>query len=313
MARGKALLIAGACAALLWGCGNIPFLSGGKSGSGKKTVTPPRGEKVVAIVGGNYITASDLNKEVETFNSMIEEQAKRTQTKAELIDTQEEKVAYLKEMMVPRYMYYEEALALGLDKDPDLKKTIDMFKINVLGDQVLQQEIKRAEVTDRDVEEFLSQNKDHPFLNSPEARRVYEIVVGSEAQAKMVLSELYRDADFSDLARQYSTSASKDKGGDLGMIPLPRSEDEVTLDRSYYEQAFSLERGKFTPYFKDSRGKFVILKVTDIKPGAPLPRSEIEQQVREGLAGKKQMEAKKALEDSIKNRIEVKYFEEKVE
>src|SRR6202012_4077676 len=66
------------------------------------------------------------------------------------------------------------------------------------------------------------------------------ILVDNEAQAKTIIDQLNKGADFAALAKQYSKDPGAAQGGDLGFF----KKDEVVPE--FADAAFALQPGKFT-------------------------------------------------------------------
>lgn len=82
----------------------------------------------MARVGNFYITAEDLNKEVDNYNAIVAQQG-LTQYK---IDDRDKKKAYLRNELVRKYILYQEALDRRLDKNKDIVKALERDKMTLL-------------------------------------------------------------------------------------------------------------------------------------------------------------------------------------
>ena len=96
------VMIIAAC--VIAGCENMPFLKPAAKKS--QAPKPPVGAVIVARVGDFYITAEDLDREVENYNALVTQQ-NMPQNK---IDTREKKIDYLRNELVRKYMLYQDAL-----------------------------------------------------------------------------------------------------------------------------------------------------------------------------------------------------------
>ncbi|WP_062352253.1 peptidylprolyl isomerase [Bacillus kwashiorkori] len=105
------------------------------------------------------------------------------------------------------------------------------------------------------------------------------ILVADENTAKEVLDKLNNGEKFEDLAKEYSTDGTKDKGGDLGVL------DPNSLDRDFAVAAFKLKEGEVSSPVKSQFGYHIIeaTKVEDkkdVKPFAEM-KSELEDKVKQ--------------------------------
>jgi peptidyl-prolyl cis-trans isomerase C len=291
----------------LIGCDKIPFLQKGtKPKKVTKTSLAP-GAKMVAVIGNFYLTNKDLNKEVESYNSLVDAQG-MTQSK---LDTKEKKIAYLRNEIVRKYMLYQEALDRGLDKNEDIASDIEYAKMGLLVSELVRQELNKIEVTSKEIEDFYNKNKNE--LVEPEQRKILEIVTPTEDEAKQVYIELLKGTDFASLAKQYSKGPSASQGGDLGFVSLELDPKKRIRFDKFYEIAFTLESGAVSNIFKSPEGTFYIVKIDTLKKPEPKSLSELWDNIKSWLLFEKQNKEIKELADRLAGETKVEIYEEKVE
>jgi parvulin-like peptidyl-prolyl isomerase len=131
-------------------------------------------------------------------------------------------------------------------------------------------------VTDADVDAAAAAD-----ATTPEARQIGLITItpepgadgnptGSARQAALTaaneaVAALAAGTSFEDVARKYSTDASKDKGGDYGSIFA----DDATLDPALVGAIFAASQGETTPLLTTADGAYTIAGVNGITPSAP--------------------------------------------
>lgn len=199
-----ALFSLGACSK-----GNAPA-AGGAAAAGAASAAD---SKVVAMVGGQAIYASDVQIEAE-------EQGVTEQGKALELDSAE--FNRVLDQMIDVKLLAEEAAAKGLDQDPQARHRIDAAREHILGnilvEQVVSQKIDEAAVKkmyDAQVQ----------LWEAGEEVRVRHIVTATKEEADKVLADLGKGADFAVLASQRSIdAATRLDGGSLGFI----SEDDAS-------------------------------------------------------------------------------------
>lgn len=235
---------------------------------------------VIAKVNNQPITLEDLNSEVEIFNSYIPEDKPN-----EKVDTRDKKIAYLKNEMVRRALFAQEAMHRGLEKKEDVQKAVENFKQSLLVSELVKTETANTEVTSAEIEDFYNRSKES--LKEPEERRIREIVVATEVDAKDILIELLKGSDFATLAQTRSTSASAKNGGDLGYI----KKGETKKSPQFEDIAFSstIELGRTSNYFKAPEG-YCILKFEAKREGKVKTLSELWDEIKNGLTFLKQQQ-----------------------
>lgn len=265
---------------------------------------------LIARVNNQPITLEELNEEIESYNNAIELNPNLTpdyKSKAKIV-TRDGKIAYLKDEMIHRQLLSQAASDRGLDRKEELQKALNSFKQNLLVAELVKMETENIEVTSAEIEDYYNQYKEQ--VKKMEERRIREIVVASESEAKDILIELLRGADFAALAQSRSIASSKDKGGDLGdLIP---SSDLIAKYKSFstfIEMAFSpnLEVGRTSNYFKGPDGYYYILKLEAKHEGKAKSLSELWDQIKDELKISKQQKKVADLISSLsaKSKIEV--------
>ena len=307
-ARLKSVLVVLGVIILVAGCDNLPFFKKPQPKKQAPLAGPPPGVTVVAKVGNFYISANDLNKEVEGFNALLAAQG----LSHNKIDSRDKKISYLRNEIVRKYILYQEALDRGLDKKEDIIRALENTKISLVVAELLREETEKVSVTSKEIEDFYNENKE--MLRDPEQRKILEIMVPTEADAKQVYIELLKGGDFVALAKQYSKAASAVNGGDLGFITLdPDPKKRIRSDK-FYEVAFapSLEAGGISNIFKGQDG-YYILKVESIKKSEIKSLSELWDNIRSWLLMEKQRKAMGDLSDRLAGETKVEIYEGKVD
>jgi peptidyl-prolyl cis-trans isomerase C len=115
--------------------------------------------------------------------------------------------------LVARELIYQDALKRGLDKDAGVKREIAEMRERVLMAAAVRQAVEQKPVTEDELKTEYDKVKAQLARDEFKARH---ILVADEAQAKQVIAELDKGADFAELARKHSTGPTNKTGGDLG-------------------------------------------------------------------------------------------------
>jgi peptidyl-prolyl cis-trans isomerase C len=215
-------------------------------------------DKIIARVDGTDIKASDVAIAEEDIGSNLAQVPPESR--------REYLMSYLTDMtLVARAA---EARKLG-DSDA-FKQRLAYYRSKILMDLLLQSEAKAAvsegamhQLYDEATRQMAGQQEVH-------ARH---ILVKTEEEAKAIIAELNKGADFAELARQKSTDPGASEGGDLGYFP----KDEMVPE--FADAAFKLEKGQISEPVHTRFGWHVI-KVED-KRERQVPAFD---QVRDQLA-----------------------------
>lgn len=266
---------------------------------------------VLASVNSRIITLEEFNQRIQTINSGIEASPDIPESvKANyLIKTEEDKKRIL-EQMVETELFIGEAIARGLDKDPELLKAVRAIKEQILLNKLIEAEKARVAVTTKEIENYYNSYKDIFII--PEERRVSMIVVPSEQKAKEVKIALLQGGTFAALARDNSTDESAKNGGDIGFIVqksvLPQP-GKKTMFEKFEQEAFGLELNKPSAIFNGPDGYYII-EPREIKPARQRLLSEVYNDIQQGLTLKKQEEALKALIGNLRRGANIIVYDE---
>ncbi len=266
----------------------------------KNILQPPQGT-VIAKVGNLYITAEQLDQEIQNYNQLMENPAAR-------LSTREQKLAYLNDELIRRYLFYLEAKANGTDQRPKVQEILRNLEINVLASQVMQNEIGNITVTSSEVEDFYKLYKDQ--YQQTEERKIGEIAVDFEQEAKDVLVELLRGADFAAMAQQHSKAESAAKGGDLGFIKKgQRGPDFAAFDEVAFSR--SLAAGQTSNIFK-AKDRYYIIKVETIRGGQVRPLSEVWDDINKNVLFLKQQQRLQEITSGLLKKNKVVIYDDKI-
>lgn len=252
--------------------------------------------KVIARVNNLAITLEDLNTEIEAYNAAV---ADKPEAK---IITPEQKIDYLKKELVPRSLFYQEALARGLEKKEEVARALERNRESLLAMQLLRQEAVNLQVSPQEIEDYYQTFKEE--LKEPEERHLAEIMVPTEEEAKEILILLLQGQDFATLAKERSKVFSAKKGGDLGY--LSRGRKFAQFDNIAFSD--SLEVGKVSTIFKGPDG-YYILKLEAKRGGQQKLLSEIWGQLKEELTFLKQQRMIEELSAKLSEKAKIEIYE----
>jgi peptidyl-prolyl cis-trans isomerase C len=186
----------------------------------------------------------------------------------------------------------------GLDKDKDVMEAVKNFKRTFLAQKMLEEISRKVTITDVEVQNFYNSNRLN--LREPEERKIREIIVRTESQAKDIVIKSLQGQSFSSLAKEYSIADSKRKNGDLGYLSV----DPQERFQKFWEEAFTTEEGKISNYFQGPKG-YYILKVEDKRGGKEKPLTELKSTIREYLRREKMDKEKSDIINAAREKFNV--------
>ena len=171
----------------------------------------------------------------------------------------------LREEVVAREVFMQEAQKQGLDGTDDYKNQLELARQAILIRQLFENYRKNNPVTDADVQ---AEYDKFVAANSGKEYKARHILVETEDQANKILADLKKGAKFEDIAKKQSKDpGSGANGGDLDWA-APGS-----FVPEFSEAMIKLKKGETTPAPVKSQFGYHIIRVDDIRQ-AQLPKLE---------------------------------------
>jgi peptidyl-prolyl cis-trans isomerase C len=203
--------------------------------------------------------------------SRFEAMAKELQAQGHPASPEREQA--VKEELVNREVLAQAARKRGLDKDPDVQAQMDMARQAVLVRALFENELKTHPVSDADLEKQYEQFKASMGTNEYKVRH---ILVDSEAEAKSIIDQLNKGADFAKLAKEKSKDpGSKDNGGDLDWGPAGR------YVKPFADAVQALPKGQTTKEPVKTDFGYHVIRVDDVRPMKVPAFADIKEQFRQ--------------------------------
>jgi peptidyl-prolyl cis-trans isomerase C len=221
--------------------------------------SPPKAgsaeDPVIARVNGTPLYRSDM----EVLRATLPPQAQQ-QPPQELYNR-------LLDQLIALQLVSQSARKSKLNDDPRVKKMTALAEEQILQDAYLDG-IMRTEIT----EAKLKAGYDEYAKAMPTHEEVHarHILVPTEAEAKEIIDELKKGADFAKLASEKTTDpAGKASGGDLGYFA------ETDMVPEFAKAAFALKKGEFTQTPVKTQFGWHVIKVEDRRQGQPQPYDKV--------------------------------------
>jgi peptidyl-prolyl cis-trans isomerase C len=225
-------------------------------------------DPVVARVDGTEIHESDLAIAEEDLAGNMQQMAP------------EAKREYLITFTADMMLVAKAAEAKNLADGADFKRRLAYARTKLLMEQILQTESKSAitpEAMRKVYDEAIGQVKKEQEV------RARHILVETEDEAKAVLAELKKGADFAELAKAKSKDPGSSDGGDLGYF----TKDQMVPE--FAETAFKLDKGAISDPVKSQFG-WHIIKVEDKRERQPPEFDKVKDQIEQYLVRRAQAE-----------------------
>jgi peptidyl-prolyl cis-trans isomerase C len=223
----------------------------------------PSGNPVVARVDGTELRLSD----VQAAQQNLPPQAQKLPL--------EQIYPMLLDRLVDGMLITEAGRKEHLDRDPDVQERLKRYEDRLIQEAYINRAVKPEETDDRLKTRYETFLKDKPAGEEVHARH---ILVATEAEAKSVIGELNKGADFAALAKKYSKDPGAETGGDLGYF----GHDDMV--KEFTDAAFALSPGQYSKTPVKSEFGWHVIKVEDRRTGKPPSFEEARDQLSRDLA-----------------------------
>ena len=204
-----------------------------------------------------------------------------------------EVLAQIKEELIAREVFMQEARKRGLDASEDFKTQLELARQTILIRQLFADFQKKNPVTDADIkaeyDKFVKENGGKEY-------RARHILVETEAEAKGLIADIKKGGSFEDLAKKASKDpGSGANGGDLDWAAAASYVPEFS------GAMVKLDKGQMTDTPVKSQFGFHIIRVDDVRD-AQLPKLE---EVKPQIAQQLQQQKMSAYQESLRSKAKI--------
>ena len=289
----------------------------GSNKAGKATAAPKLGsgqgdDKVIAVIDDQVITVGDFKARMNRQSPYIRARYNTPRKKKEFLEN-----------MIRFELQAREARRRGLDKDPDVIRTMKQVMIQKLTRQVFEDKLKPEDITDEEIESYYKEHeKDYNKPEMVRARHIFfevkdfkdkKAVAAAKKKAMEVLMQLKKRKKepeaFVELARKYSEDRlTKNRGGDLGYFAAPGQGG--TVDKAVAEAAFKLAKvNDISGIVKGAKG-FHIIQLTSRRKAIHRTLDQVRATIRSTLYRKRRKELFKQFLEDLKSKAKIQIDEE---
>ncbi|WP_277221916.1 peptidylprolyl isomerase [Peptoniphilus vaginalis] len=243
-------------------------------------------DKVLAEVNGKKITGVDYNLFIDSLNPQLKQYFGGEELNKDVVNE-----------LVYQALLYEDAMEKGMDKEDEFIQVVEKTKESMLKTYALGKLLATAEVKDEDIKKFYEENKD--AFKQAESADASHILVEEEDKAREIYEKIKNGGDFEELAREFSTCPSKEKGGDLGTFTRGQ------MVKEFEDAVFENEVGTITEPVKTQFG-YHIIKVNKKNPARELTFDEVKDKIVEQVRRQKEQEIYNKKITELKDKYEVK-------
>jgi peptidyl-prolyl cis-trans isomerase C len=198
----------------------------------------------------------------------------------------------LREEVVIREVFMQEAQSLGMDATEEFKVQMELARQGLLIRELFGEHQRKNPISDADVK---AEYDKFAATNSGKEYKARHILVDKEEQAKAVLASLKKGGKFEDIAKKLSKDpGSGAKGGDLDWA------NPSSFVKEFSVAMTALKKGETTATPVKTQFGFHIIRLDDVR-AAELPKFEdVKPQILQQLQQNKLAEYQQALREKAK-------------
>jgi len=203
-------------------------------------------DKPLVSVNGTMLTTQDL----DAFTKAMSTSRSQPMPRKEALNT-----------LIDRELLYQEALAKGMDKKPEVVQDLNDQRRSLLANVAITEMLRAKPATDKELHKVYQERVLNKNLTELKARH---ILVKTEGEAKDIIAQLDKGADFAALAKAKSIdTGSGTKGGELGWFSPSQMVPEFS------KAAADLQKGKYTETPVKSQFGWHVIQLEDTRPVKP--------------------------------------------
>ena len=233
----------------------------------------------IAVVNGKPVPTARLN----ALKAQIERSGR---------PVTDEMLGQLKEEVVAREIFMQEARKRGLDASDEYKNQLELARQTILIRELFADFQKKNPVTDAEI-----QGEYDKFVaaNGGKEYRARHILVETEDQAKALIAEIQKGGKFEELAKKHSKDpGSAQRGGDLDYA---RPESYVP---EFGQAMAKLKKGETSEPVRSQFG-WHIIRLEDTREAQFPPLEEVRDRIAQQMVQNKLQAYQQGLRDKAKN------------
>ncbi len=200
--------------------------------------------------------------------------------------------AQLKEEVVLREIFMQEAQKRGVANTPEYKQQMELARQTILIRAMFADWQKQNPVTDAEIK---AEYDKFASANAGKEYRARHILVEKEDEAKALIAAIKGGAKFEDLAKQKSKDpGSGANGGDLDWA------NAASYVAEFSEAMVKLDKGQMTDAPVKSQFGWHIIRVDDVRQAKLPSLEEVKPQIAQQMQQQKMAEFQKSLRDKAK-------------
>ena len=197
----------------------------------------------------------------------------------------------VREELIARELFAQEAERRGLTKDAAVQREIETRRQDILVRALVADDLKKNPVSDAAIE---AEYKRASAEGGEKEYKARHILVDSEDEAKQIVADLQKGTAFEELAKKSKDTGSAQQGGDLDW------NTPSTFVKEFSDAMVKLEKGKTTEAPVKTQFGYHIIRLDDVRDVKAPPLEQVRPQIRQELERQRVQELQKQLRAKAK-------------
>ena len=199
--------------------------------------------------------------------------------------------AMVRDELIARELFVQEAEKLGLARQSDVARALDNARQEILIRAVIRDFVKKNPVTDAEIQAEYDRVRKQAGEKEYRARH---ILVEKEDEAKKIIDQLKKGAKFEELAKQSKDTGSAANGGDLDWnVP-------GTFVKPFGDALAKLEKGRVTETPVQTQFGWHVIRLDDVRDVKAPPLEQLKPQLQQSLEQRRVQDLQKRLRTTAK-------------
>jgi len=188
-------------------------------------------------------------------------------------DTPELRAA-VREELIARELFVQEAEKKGLSRNADVQRQLDNMRQDILIRALIRDHLKDNPIKDEEIKAEYDKVRQQAGDKEYRARH---ILVEKEDEARQIIAQLKKGAKFEELAKKSKDTGSAQSGGDLDW------NTPQTFVKEFSEAMVKLEKGKTTEAPVKSQFGYHVIRLEDVREAKAPPLDQVRPQIQQEL------------------------------
>lgn len=206
-------------------------------------------------------------------------------------DTPELRAA-VREELIARELFVQEAEKKGLTRNADVQRQLDNVRQDILIRALIRDHLKANPIKDDEIKAEYDKIRAQAGDKEYHARH---ILVEKEDEAKDIIAQLKKGAKFEELAKKSKDTGSAQSGGDLDW------NTPQTFVKEFSDAMVKLDKGKFTETPVKTQFGYHVIRLDDTREAKAPPLEELRPQIQQEI----ERQRVQALQQSLRAKAKI--------